>query len=506
MKTKNIFWGSVVLMLLSGLWSCIDDRGNYDYIGMDELFPVRISGFEDTAVVMRTRLKISPVLTGMDNEARYTHLWYAAPSVTAGFAPQRDTLSQTKDLDFEVTYESGTYNLVYELRDPKLDIYARKQVLLTVSSDVAGGWYVLKDQNDETDFDYLLMDGTKKADVLRAAGNQQLKGKAVKIVYQSGRYTPQITNPDGTVTTLSNKKALHVLSDSYLKVFNADNLELFKNFEGFFYETPAECKPQNCGYIGTDYYLMNAGKMYSIYGMSQNIGMCGYPKTGFYNLHQDMVLGGFAVTMFDVITNTFYSTTSSGALMNEFSEAPADGLVHISPTKMDATLVRLLTRVEGYTSTAYAVMKNPGKEEYYLGDMSIAQTAYPFVGFDTIPAGYEMPKAEVMGVPRIASCVYYAKGNVLKVYKNIENTEREFELKTFNSRPDEVISYIANFYYAPYQKPELNFNYLVVLTNSSTGWQMYRFNIVGDTPEIDPNPVLPVYSGSGTARYIMFRD
>lgn len=50
-----------------------------------------------------------------------------------------------------------TYNLVYELRDPKLDIYVRKQVLMTVQSDVSTGWYVMKEENGETDIDYISM-------------------------------------------------------------------------------------------------------------------------------------------------------------------------------------------------------------------------------------------------------------------------------------------------------------------------------------------------------------
>ena len=121
MKLKNILIGIGLITSLQGVQSCIDDRGNYSYISNEELLPVTISGFEDTTVIIRSTLNITPVLENMDDESRYIHLWYAAPSVTAGFTPQRDTLSLEKDLSFEVTYESGTYNLVYELRDPKLD-------------------------------------------------------------------------------------------------------------------------------------------------------------------------------------------------------------------------------------------------------------------------------------------------------------------------------------------------------------------------------------------------
>lgn len=275
MKLKNILIGIGLITSLQGVQSCIDDRGNYSYISNEELLPVTISGFEDTTVIIRSTLNITPVLENMDDESRYIHLWYAAPSVTAGFTPQRDTLSLEKDLSFEVTYESGTYNLVYELRDPKLDIYVRKQVLMTVQSDVSTGWYVMKEENGETDIDYISMDGKKIENLITASGQERLKGKPVKMAYQSSRYTPVIQNPDGTTTRLNNKRAFHVFSDQDIKIFNADNMALFYNYEDYFYEVPEVCKPENCGMYSTDFYAINAGKVYSIYGMSPNSGMLG---------------------------------------------------------------------------------------------------------------------------------------------------------------------------------------------------------------------------------------
>lgn len=306
MKLKNILIGIGLITSLQGVQSCIDDRGNYSYISNEELLPVTISGFEDTTVIIRSTLNITPVLENMDDESRYIHLWYAAPSVTAGFTPQRDTLSLEKDLSFEVTYESGTYNLVYELRDPKLDIYVRKQVLMTVQSDVSTGWYVMKEENGETDIDYISMDGKKIENLITASGQERLKGKPVKMAYQSSRYTPVIQNPDGTTTRLNNKRAFHVFSDQDIKIFNADNMALFYNYEDYFYEVPEVCKPENCGMYSTDFYAINAGKVYSIYGMSPNSGMLGYAKPGLYEVHPDMVMGTYGVMLFDTKTSTFY--------------------------------------------------------------------------------------------------------------------------------------------------------------------------------------------------------
>lgn len=66
MKLKNILIGIGLITSLQGVQSCIDDRGNYSYISNEELLPVTISGFEDTTVIIRSTLNITPVLENMD--------------------------------------------------------------------------------------------------------------------------------------------------------------------------------------------------------------------------------------------------------------------------------------------------------------------------------------------------------------------------------------------------------------------------------------------------------
>ena len=146
------------------------------------------------------------------------------------------------------------------------------------------------------------------------------------------------------------------------------------------------------------------------------------------------------------------------------------------------------------------------KDEHYVFDMAYSMSDYPIVDIDTVPVHCEMPNAKVMGTSLYASCIYYSKkesdGDVLKVYKNVKIDNRESELKRF---PGEEIVYIVNLT-SSYNTPEdEKFNHLVVLTNSDSGWKLYRFNVIGQTPEIEPEPVV-VYSGTGKAGYVMLRN
>ena len=64
----------------------------------------------------------------------------------------------------------------------------------------------MKEENGETDIDYISMDGKKIENLITASGQERLKGKPVKMAYQSSRYTPVIQNPDGTIEDLKPKK------------------------------------------------------------------------------------------------------------------------------------------------------------------------------------------------------------------------------------------------------------------------------------------------------------
>lgn len=493
--------------------SCINDLGNYEYTSPEELLPVTISGYGDTTAVIGSDLVIHPVLNNLDDENRYIYLWWAAHSQTAGFAPQRDTLAQTRDLSVTIRMEAGTYNLVFEVRDPKLDIYVRKQVLLTVSaSDITTGWYVLKDINDETDFDYISADETIIPDVLRnlaarqdivngpvTVGGQQLQGKAVKIVRQGTRYYHQVTNADGTVTTLANQRALHILSDRDFKTFNSDNIYLFKEFEDGFYEAPQERKPQNILFFSTDLYAINAGKLYSIYGMSANVGKFSFPKISEtspdYKLHNGMLASLFGALVFDTESRSFFVATSSGSTLNTFS--PSNNPDLPSLVNMDYDLISILSKeTSSATQSGYALFQNRTNGKYYIGLIStMGQATYPIVHFREVPAGAKMPDAQVLATPQVASCIYFATGNVLNYYidaTDLELSEREKVIKTFPA--DETISYISN----------AKGSHLAVLTNSANGWKLYGFPIVGVTPDINPEPEF-VYSGTGNARYLMYR-
>jgi hypothetical protein len=502
MKIKNTFVGLGALLLLINS-SCVEDLGNYTYTDGESVIPVVISEIQDNIVVKKgERLEITPVLKNVSDESKYAYSWYVTPSVTGGVLPEKTVLGDTKNLDVVIRLELGGYFLSCEVRDVERDVYVRHQTLLTVNaSDVTTGWYVLKDIDNETDFDYINNDGVIYPDVLLNLAsplNSRLKGTAVAMAYQSTRYYHQRTDADGKVTTLANQSAFHILSSEDIKTFNAKDLVLFKNYRDEFYIAPEVCRPQYIKFANTDLFMLNDGQIYAIYGMMASVGKFGGSAPGSYTMHNDLIGGFYGGMIFDLKNHTFYFVNAYGPAITTFPDKKATEDSPALPlANMDYTLVNLLTADESVTTTGYAVMKSVSKEEYYLGTVAFSNgSACPITAFDAIPSGCKFPLAPVKLAPRTGNFVYFADGNKLSVYKNASGlADRESVLKEFPA--GETISYLLN--------PETNPNYLVVLTNSSSGWKMYFFTITGPgNPEFEPEATV-TYQGTGSGRFIIYR-
>jgi hypothetical protein len=510
MKIKYIFIAFSLLTVLF-LNSCVKDFGNYDYQDPDVVLPVTISDMKDTSIIKGEYLVLDPEVTIAGDPNKYSYSWYVMPSVTAGALPTKTVLSNTKNLNKQITLAVGLYRLNFAVTDSAQDIYVRKEVLLDVkATEIGSGWFVLKDIDNETDFDYINGNGDIYSNVLLtlAEPTGRLKGNAVKIEYQPERYYHQVTDENGKVTTLANQKVYHILSDEDIKVFNAQTLELFKNQQDIFY-TPTDCRPQNIIYArSANLFLVNDGSAFAIYGMMANLGKLS-PKAGLYTFHKDIIVDysyGNAIG-FDIDNRTFYHTEAFSPTLSTFRTG------QVSTTNMNATLLNLLSAPGvGFlyftNPKMFAVMKNVSKEEYYLATLEYrGSNTYPIaisesdpnrVAFDTIPAGNKFPTAPVKAAPYSGSFVYFADGNKLSVYRNASGIAvKESLLKEFPA--GETVSYIANVYKVN------SFNYLTVLTNSSSGWKLYVFNVTGlGNPEFEATPVF-VKEGTGNARFVMYR-
>lgn len=489
-----------VVLIVIMLSSCIDDKGNYNYLSLDELMPVSIEKLEAKYNVYQGgRLRIDPVFTAIDDENRYTYTWYAM------VRRSKTILSAKKLLDTIIALPQDEYALHFEVRDEKLDIFKSVSSKLSVTANIQNGWYILKSRDGTTDFDYRGVDGLHADNVMQTiAGNEELQGDALQILLQPDKYTTESTNESGAPVILREQKAIHVLSTKEFKTIDAARFRLFKKYDDQFYNPPAVRRP--CGiYYHQDntFYIDNA----LLYG--SNFGGVGKYGSPFYydefnvdyEIFPSILLHKDKAIVFDTKSSTFYVAAYDprNLKMTRF-RASSDGA---SLTNMDMEMIGLFQRTPpgAYTPNGYALLKKKGTETHYLYTIQVTGfTTYPVTGINRVPANAEMVKAKVFGTHRMAECLYYSSDNRLCMYVNSATEHRESVLRTFPE--GEEIAFIHHFVAAMPDEGQ-PVNTLAVATNNAEGWKVYLFVMVQDTPEISAEPKV-VLSGAGKAKQVIY--
>lgn len=489
---QTLLWG---MILLAG--SCIGDDGNYDYLNADDVFPVKITGLQKSVTVSQgSVLKLTPIIEN-DDPSQYTYSWVATEAQTAGKLPERYDIAETRDLDYTVTLDVGSYLLNFKVYDKAKDVFRRYEINLTVSASPVGpGWYILKDNGQETDFDFINNDGTMYTDLLAAAGNRP-KGIARNMEYQNGRYYHVEYDADGKATTLVNQTAFYVTTDQDIRTYNAKTLKLFKTFKEQFYSAPETVDPVSVYYLssGTS-FLMNDKKIYSIYGMSSNIGKFTAAKVGIYSLYDGfMSCGTDNMMVFDELSHTFYKVGSMSTQLSQVPELPNGEEEPISFADMPYDIVCMGTNTNQYSGYSYVVMKSLETDEGAIG--RVQAIGGGFDSFKKIPAGNKLLQAKLVAPSFTADFLYFtiAGENKVYAYENAEGAEEKV-----------ILEYPAGESIAFMKHVKTNdINVLAVLTDTATSWKLYLYDLIGESnPEINPTP-RATYEGTETGRYIMYR-
>lgn len=502
---KHIVW----IFILALVCSCIDDKGNYTYLSSSDIMPIEISGLEkEMTIEVDSTLHLTPELLNMDNPDKYTYEWYVMEYNVAGKAPERRDIGQEKDLNYKVTLDPGVWRLSYKVINPENNVFVRAEIKLSVVATVIDnkGWYILKDNGEETDFDYINMEDVLYKDVLRER-ELQLPGTAVAMEYQPSGFDYNITDSYGNVVTLINQSAFHVVSTQEIYSFNSKTLKLIFDFQDQFYSVPETCQPQNVVHLGGGFrFLQNNGKIYYVNGVSPNIGKVS-PVSGNYNLYKDYIpSGGRECIVFDQTSNSLMLADAYLTELAELAELEQDGSIY-SFTNMpyDMVCIGYNMPTQGYKQ-GYIVMRHKESGEGILlrvfGKYSTSITS-----LSAIPKESKLLQAKLVTPPQNADFLYFVYGtNHIYSYENASGLPIEDREKEVLSYPEgETITSIRQVFAAQTDNTPQK-NQLAVLTTQDGKWKLYLYDLLGEsTPEINPEPV-KVYEGEGNGRYLLYRS
>ena len=307
--------GIYCLLVITFIAGCIDDRGNYDYISSDEVFPVKITEL-DTSIncLVGDVLRVTPIVTGVEGMKNLKYTWFLYQRGIAYSA--EDTLCHTKDLEYWVNCDVHNYNLLFEVRDTVRDLFVKKTLDLTVSTTYSTGWFVLEDDGMNTDLD-MVENGKTTENLMTTFGSDRMEGKAKKIVFKD-RHPQEVEGPDGTVTK-EYKKAFTVISEKDMRVYDAQNMSVLKYRNDCFYEMPTSMKPLDVATESSSDEVNIDGKFYLM--STGNIGKFGYPVMGVdgtenYSIFEEGILYSNYCYLWDNVSKSFVHAYSGNLKFN----------------------------------------------------------------------------------------------------------------------------------------------------------------------------------------------
>jgi len=142
--------------------SCYDDKGNYDYIDINE---VKISGIDQTKfyeeIAFVDTLKLYPEIKGSlygTDTDKYTYEWKIIPPNAENKEDEETSdyvVCREKDLIYPIDLAAGDYRCSFIVSDKESGVLWHQFFYMRVKTLTSEGWMVLCDKNGESRLDII---------------------------------------------------------------------------------------------------------------------------------------------------------------------------------------------------------------------------------------------------------------------------------------------------------------------------------------------------------------
>ncbi len=285
-----------LLVLLSIFTACNDDESNYVYLTNEEAGEIKFDtiGIADRYALSRAlnigdHIEYEPNVTYKYPE-RLRYRWFVLKLTDYSYQPTQegnalvyppaDTLSHSKKLDWVVDLEPGQYrfHLLAEDSISGMRAYYRPGGNYTVvnGSGTRAGLYLLSEINGETDIEVMSSEL-----MLVCEGDNNLPRYYSEL---SGHTLPgkpkfiQATHAGSTY-----KEAYLVCTDQNLYRINQVDMVIMDEWNEMFYNTPEVFNPQCAYFTNNCDFLINDGKLHTLYTNMANDRKFSAPIAGDYD-------------------------------------------------------------------------------------------------------------------------------------------------------------------------------------------------------------------------------
>lgn len=533
---KKIKYSGILPLFLMLLLSCnMEDKGNYDYISPDDLFPVKIaasfSDIRDIEFIPMEPAYFEPEFEVMDDYDRYEYSWYVFYKNTKGLTERID-IAQTRILDLEqFPLNPGYYDLYFEVKDPKHDLQRLAKASISVLSSPLGsyGIYMMKNDNGNTELDYYKFSrATEIPDNMPVYTNlvstifeTSVSGKPVAMERFAVAYDWEKFAEDGTrsVERVSTG-AWFIASENDIVTTKSDFSVTYKQFDGQFYNQPEGVKVQHLKPVKfNNLYFMNDNQVYGLSTQVMGIGRFAQLSRsgGIRASSVGMLVGSWYSLLYDEISGEFlYGYAYYGTIYSSATAQIKESTVLTNKEVVMNKLVEPIAIMDGGGTMPNAasgnifgtmILKHKTLANTYYMTKSNANGGVPFTWIRPIDPEADIVQAPypLMSSSYIGDVIYYVKnGNEIWYYADGGDTSTPAplamrQLKAASVAAGETIVNITPATTFAGASSIMAFSWITVTTNTADGhYKLYAFENNGSTPELLPTPKL-VLTGEGEA-------
>lgn len=473
----------ILLLLVTFLYGCYKDKGNYDYTDINKIVITDEAAKDRIFIFQGDVLNLSPTINQTKQTDDLSYLWFVYNnSSNSTYTMPRDTLARTKDLSIKITGDifvlGENYKLTVKATDNKTGISSFQLYDLTISNKYGKGWMFLEERGNIGDMSMILPDGSVEKNVYSLLNPTLPLNNPVSITSSPFDVTDDLSNPNKRIYIQMKNDAIEL-----------DNLTLTKKFDiGYlFFAKPQIVAPSYIGWTG----YLSGTSLYQRMGIAINNGLVhtnmvgGFPgikkwgealpnPNGVYNYNiLPFIAGGlgysatYPIVVFDKKYQRFYSVGTNS--LTSFPSA-ASTVFDLNNVGME-----LLTLDSSNAPDQYNAVMKDGTTPYLLQFRLQTSVADPVA---TITKK-QMNASGIVNATSFASStssphIFYATDNRLYKYETTSNSYNE----AYAFAGNETVTKMD------YQKvaPETGQQRLVVATWNGTEGKVYFFNIspVGD--------------------------
>lgn len=472
--------------------SCFHDEGIYNY---SEPLVIQVEGIEKQYKVSAGEvIKLHPNI--YPDNRKYECFWTIAPS-NAQTAEAVDTISRSKDFEYTVNKSIGAYKLRFRAKDIETGIFAYNEYLVDVTTEMASGWWVLKGEDKETDFDFFSSLNNKKKENILKTNGYSMKGEPLNLHFTHSFWHFDPNSQKDVLTS-----TVFVASTEDIVAIDYFTGQILSQYEDLFVDKPEQRNVRALFAGPSDVHVYVDNTVYTMYNSKYTIYKQFIIKTlGDYELSQHIHSTSISLPiLFNQNESSFCSVSRNAPKLLSFTQGP------ISPNNMGMDLLFL----GGKTNSAYspgdevfAIMKKRESEEYKLLKME----GLPYTGMQgplikesiNLDKSLDVLHAEFKTLNQNNNIIYYSKNN--KLYSCNLDTQTEDE-QSIALPADEEITYMEFLKYSPYGSDDSWFDYLVIATAKGQNYKLYLHPV--NAGEVKPAD--KTFEGKGRVKRVCYME